>query len=297
MEKTINHDKLIHTFSIVAYDPGSEEWGVAVQSKFLAAAAVVSWARAKAGAVATQSYANVSYGFRGLDLMEEGLTAEETVAALIKDDDQKDLRQVGVVDRTGNAAAFTGEKCLEWAGHQVGEGYTCQGNILVPGTIEAMAIRFEEVRGGEGELADWLVMALEAGQEAGGDKRGRQAAGVIVVRDKGGYGGDNDRYLDLRVDDHPYPILKLKQLVGDHHLYFGVVNPEDLVPLNSVAQELQKIMLKTGHYKDDPNGVVNEATLSALRHLVGEENLEERWNGDDKAIDNKVVEYLRGKFS
>ncbi|MFV1949575.1 MAG: DUF1028 domain-containing protein [Anaerolineales bacterium] len=297
MEKTINYEKLIHTFSIVAYDPGREEWGVAVQSKFLAAAAVVSWARAKAGAVATQSYANVSYGFRGLDLMEEGLTAEETIAALIQNDDQKDLRQVGVVDRTGNAAAFTGKKCIEWAGHQVGEGYTCQGNILVPGTVEAMATRFEEIRGGEGELADWLVLTLEAGQEAGGDKRGRQAAGVIVVRDKGGYGGDNDRYLDLRVDDHPYPILKLKQLVENHHLYFGVVNPEDLIPLNSVAQELQNIMLKTGHYKDDPNGVVNEATLSALRHLVGEENLEERWNGDEKAIDNKVVEYLRGKFS
>ncbi len=297
MEKTINYEKLIHTFSIVAYDPGREEWGVAVQSKFLAAAAVVSWARAKAGAVATQSYANVSYGFRGLDLMEEGRTAEETIAALIQNDDQKDLRQVGVVDRTGNAAAFTGKKCIEWAGHQVGEGYTCQGNILVPGTVEAMATRFEEIRGGEGELADWLVLTLEAGQEAGGDKRGRQAAGVIVVRDKGGYGGDNDRYLDLRVDDHPYPILKLKQLVENHHLYFGVVNPEDLIPLNSVAQELQNIMLKTGHYKDDPNGVVNEATLSALRHLVGEENLEERWNGDEKAIDNKVVEYLRGKFS
>lgn len=297
MEKTINYEKLIHTFSIVAYDPGREEWGVAVQSKFLAAAAVVSWARAKAGAVATQSYAKVSYGFRGLDLMEEGLAAEETIAALIQNDDQKDLRQVGVVDRAGNAAAFTGKKCIEWAGHQVGEGYTCQGNILVPGTVEAMATRFEEVRGGEGELADWLVLTLEAGQEAGGDKRGRQAAGVIVVRDKGGYGGDNDRYLDLRVDDHPYPILKLKQLVENHHLYFGVVNPEDLIPLNSVAQELQKIMLKTGHYEGDPNGVVNEATLSALRHLVGEENLEERWNGDDKAIDNKVVEYLRDKFS
>jgi uncharacterized Ntn-hydrolase superfamily protein len=292
-----SHEKHIHTFSIVAYDPGRDEWGVAVQSKFLAAAAVVSWARAKAGAVATQSYANVSYGRRGLDLMEGDHTAEETIAALIQDDVQKDLRQVGVVDRTGQAAAFTGEKCNDWAGHHVGEGYACQGNILVPGTIEAMATRYEEVRQGEGELADWLVLALEAGQEAGGDKRGRQAAGVLVVRDKGGYGGDNDRYLDLRVDDHPYPILKLKQLVENHHLYFGVVNPEDLVPLKSVTREIQEIMLKTGHYKGEPTGAVDEVTLSALRNLVGEENLEERWNGDDKAIDNKVVEYLRGKFS
>ena len=290
-------EKLINTFSIVAYDPGRDEWGVAVQSKFLAAAAVVSWARAKAGAVATQSYAKVSYGFRGLDLMENDLSAEDTIKALTQDDGQKDLRQVGVVDRNGNAAAFTGEKCNEWAGHQVGKGYACQGNILIPGTIEAMAARFEEVRGGDGELADWLVLALEAGQEAGGDKRGRQAAGVLVVRDKGGYGGDNDRYLDLRVDDHPYPILKLKQLVENHHLYFGDVNPDDLVPLKDVARELQEIMVKTRHYKGELNGAVNEATLSALRNLVGEENLEERWTGDDKVIDHKVIEYLRGKFS
>jgi uncharacterized Ntn-hydrolase superfamily protein len=290
-------EKLVHTFSIVAYDPVREEWGVAVQSKFLAAAAVVCWARAKAGAVATQSYANVSYGFRGLDLMGEGISAEETIQKLIQDDDQKEVRQVGLVDREGKAAAFTGDQCHPWAGHQVGEGYCCQGNILIPGTIEAMAAKFEEVRGKEGELADWLVLALEAGQEAGGDKRGRQAAGIIVVRDKGGYGGNNDRYLDLRVDDHPYPILKLKQLVENHHLYFGPVNPQDLVPLRTVSRELQGIMIKTGHYQGEVSGAVDPATLSALRTLVGEENLEERWNGDAKAIDNKVVEYLREKFN
>lgn len=289
--------KLIHTFSIAAYDPKREEWGVAVQSKFLAAAAVVSWARANAGAVATQSYANVSYGFRGLDLMEEGLPAEEVINKLIKDDGDRDLRQVGLVDKNGTAAAFTGEKCHTWSGHHVGDGYTCQGNILIPGTIEAMAAKYEEVRGLEGELADWLVLALEAGQEAGGDKRGRQAAGVIVVRDKGGYGGDNDRYLDLRVDDHPYPILKLKQLVENHHLYFGVVNPEDLLPLTSVATELQEIMKKTGHFQEEITGAVDQKMITSLRNLVGEENLEERWNGDEKAIDNKVVEYLRAKFS
>ncbi len=297
MDQIKSAQKQVNTFSIVAYDPVRDEWGVAVQSKFLAAAAVVSWARAKAGAVATQSYANVSYGFRGLDLMENDLSAEETIEALIQDDVQKDLRQVGLIDRNGNAAAFTGKKCNEWAGHQVGKGYACQGNILVPGTIEAMADRFEEARNGVGELADWLVLALEAGQEAGGDKRGRQAAGVLVVREKGGYGGDNDRYLDLRVDDHPYPILKLKQLVDNHHLYFGVVDPADLVPLVDVARELQEIMIRTKHYRGELNGAVNKDTLSALKTLVGEENLEERWSGDEKLIDTKVIEYLRGKFS
>jgi len=188
-------EKLIHTFSIVAYDSRNKEWGVAVQSKFLAAAAVVSWARANAGAVATQSFANVSYGFRGLDLMDGGNSAEDTIQELIQNDEHKDLRQVGMVDKHGRAAAFTGEKCYDWAGHIVGEGFACQGNILVPGTIEAMSTKFQEVQNREGELADWLVLALEAGQEAGGDKRGRQAAGVIVVRENGGYGGDNDRYL------------------------------------------------------------------------------------------------------
>jgi len=160
-----------------------------------------------------------------------------------------------------------------------------------------MAEKFEEVRQGDGELADWLVSALEAGQEAGGDKRGRQAAGLLVVREGGGYGGDNDRYLDLRVDDHPYPILKLKQLNGNHHLYFGEVDPEDLISLPNVARELQGIMKKTGHFKDEISGLVNEGTITALNALVGEENLEERWNGDENMIDNKVVEYLREKYS
>lgn len=290
-------EKLIHTFSIVAYDPGKEEWGVAVQSKFLAAAAVVSWARAGAGAVATQSFANVSYGFRGLDLMEGGMSAEDAIQALTEGDPDVDLRQVGVVDKHGQASAFTGKGCYDWAGHITGEGFSCQGNILVPGTVEAMAERFEQVRGGEGELADWLVLALEAGQEAGGDKRGRQAAGVLVVRQGGGYGGDNDRYLDLRVDDHPYPILKLKQLVDNHHLFFGEVDPADLMPLSSVIGELQGIMLKTGHLTGKASGKVDQETLAALRALVGEENLEERWNGDEKAIDRKVVDFLTDKFS
>jgi uncharacterized Ntn-hydrolase superfamily protein len=289
--------KHIHTFSIAAYDPSRKEWGVAVQSKFLAAAAVVSWARANAGAVATQSFANVVYGRRGLDLMEGGCSAEDTIAELIKDDGERELRQVGLVDRQGRAAAFTGEKCHEWAGHLVGEGFTCQGNILVPGTVEAMAECFEKARQGEGELSDWLVRALEAGQEAGGDRRGRQAAGVLVVREEGGYGGNNDRYLDLRVDDHPYPIQKLKGLVADHHLFFGEVNPDDLIPLASVIRELQGILKKTGHYQNELTGRVDEITLAALRDLVGEENLEERWDGDKLNIDKKVVEYLRARFS
>ena len=286
----------ITTFSIVAYDPQRCEWGVAVQSKFLAAAAVVSWARTGAGAVATQAHANLTYGLRGLDMMADGMGARETIETLTGADDGRPLRQVGIVDRKGQAFAYTGTDCNPWAGHIVGDGFTCQGNILIPGTVEAMAQRFERVRGGPGELADWLVEALAAGQEAGGDSRGRQAAGVLVVRENGGYGGNNDRYLDLRVDDDPYPIRKLQTLVEMHHLFFGEVNPDDLIPLADVAAELQVLLQRTGHYDGLATGIFDEPTRQALCTLVGIENLEERWDGEGDAIDRHVVEYLRDRF-
>jgi uncharacterized Ntn-hydrolase superfamily protein len=286
----------IATFSIVAYDPQRAEWGVAVQSKFLACAAVVSWARAGAGAVATQSYANVAYGFQGLDLMEGGLTAAETIEALTGPDENRDQRQVGLVDRQGRAASFTGTACYDWAGGIVGEGFAAQGNILVPGTVEAMAAAFEEARRGPGELADWLVAALAAGQAAGGDRRGRQAAGVTVVRHNGGYGGNNDRYLDLRVDDDPEPIARLSDLVSMHHLFFGQTDPKDLMPIGEVAGELQEILRRVGAYSGPVNGVFDETTRVALRELVGNENLEERWDGTGDQIDGVVVDFLRRKF-
>ncbi|MFQ5400493.1 MAG: DUF1028 domain-containing protein [Anaerolineae bacterium] len=288
--------KPIATFSIVAYDPGRVEWGVAVQSKFLAVGSVVPWARAGVGAVATQSYANLDYGPDGLRMMAQGMPAEEVLAALTAADPEPGLRQVGVVDRQGRAAAFTGEDCYDWAGHIVGDGFTCQGNILVPGTVEAMAARFEQVRGGVGELADWLVEALAAGQEAGGDSRGRQAAAVLVVREKGGYGGRTDRYLDLRVDDDPYPIRKLQQLVRMHHLYFGETDPEDVVPLAEVAGDLQALLRRTGHYDGPVTGRFDQASRKALRALVGAENLEERWNGEEDVIDRGVVTFLMERF-
>ncbi len=290
----------ITTFSIVAYDPHRQEWGVAVQSKFMACAAVVSWARAGAGAIATQSYANVRYGIDGLERLAAGQPAAEVIAELTAVDEQRALRQVGMVDKHGRAASFTGDDCYAWAGHIVGDHFACQGNILIPGTVEAMAAAFEQARRGPGELADWLVLALAAGQAAGGDKRGRQAAGVLVVRENGGYGGDNDRYLDLRVDDHPQPIEKLQELVSMHHLYFGEVNPADLIPLADVTGELQVILQKTGHYTGPLSGEFDAATGKALRALVGEENLEERWNGegpkDGEMIDQVVVDFLVKRF-
>jgi uncharacterized Ntn-hydrolase superfamily protein len=287
----------IATFSIVAYDPGREEWGVAVQSKFLAVGAVVPWARAGAGAVATQSYANLRYGPDGLDLMAGGRPASAALQQLVDGDDGRALRQAGFVDRDGNAAAYTGDECYAWAGHIAGEGFACQGNILIPGTVEAMAARFEEARSiGEGELADWLVAALTAGQEAGGDSRGRQSAAVLVVREDGGYGGNNDRYLDLRVDDHPQPIAELQRILAIHHLYFGQPDPASLVPLADVAADLQELLQRTGRYQAPITGIFDETTRKALRALVGAENLEERWDGTGDKIDQQVLDYLFGRF-
>jgi len=288
--------KPIATFSIAAYDPTREEWGVAVQSKFLAVGAVVPFARAGVGAVATQSYANYMYGPDGLDMMAEGMPAEKVIETLTVRDEGRAMRQVGVVDQFGNAASFTGDECHDWAGHIVGEGYACQGNILVPGTVEAMSARFEAARKGEGELADWLVDALEAGQEAGGDSRGRQAAAVLVVRAGGGYGGNNDRYLDLRVDDDPYPIQRLKKLLGIHHLFFREPDPDNQIPLAEVAGELQAILTRTGYYNGEITGEFDEVTRKALRSLAGVENLEERWEGHEDSIDADVLEFLREKF-
>lgn len=288
--------KPIATFSIVGCDLAKQEWGVAVQSKFLAAAAVVSFARAGAGAVATQSHANMDYGPDGLDLLAQGVSAQDVVEQLVAADDDPDGRQVGMVDVNGTAFAYTGPGCFDWAGHVIGDGFACQGNILLPGTVEAMAAEFERVRGGEGELADWLVAALEAGQKAGGDSRGRQSAGVLVVRKNGGYGGRTDRYLDCRVDDDPYPIQKLKQIVHKHHIFFGDTDPANLIPLADVTQELQQILQTTGHYAGPISGDFDEPTRAAMRKLIGIENLEHRWNGTGDEIDKTIVEFLRLKF-
>ncbi len=286
----------IATFSIVAHDPGREEWGVAVQSKFLAVAGVVSWARAGAGAVATQARANLTYGPQGLDFLERGASAEQTINKLTVEDDGREFRQIGVVDQHGRAFAFTGSACKHWAGHIIGEGYACQGNILLPGTVGAMAERFEQVRGKEGELADWLVECLKAGQAAGGDSRGRQSAGALVVRKDGGYGGNNDRYLDLRVDDDPEPIKKLQMLLEKHHLYYGQTNPDDLIPLSEISATIQDILQAAGYANVPKTGIFDEQTREMLKLVVGTENLEERWNGEDDRIDQVVFEFLQDKY-
>lgn len=209
---------LIATFSIVALDPATGELGVAVQSKFFGVGSVVPWARARVGAIATQSYANVAYGADGLALLESGRTARETLDRLTGADKGSATRQAAVVDARGGVAAWTGTNCNTWAGHFEGTNFSVQGNLLAgPDVVSAMARAYEEARAVPGsQLADWLMAALAAGQRAGGDKRGQQSAALLVVREKGGFGGANDRFIDLRVEDHPRPIEELGRLLEMH---------------------------------------------------------------------------------
>ncbi len=209
----------ISTFSIVACDIKEQAWGIAVASKFPAVGAVVPWARIKAGAVATQSFANTSFGPRGLEMMASGTSAEETLSSLLAHDHEREQRQVGLVDAKGHSATFTGKCCVEWAGGVNGPGYAIQGNILTGAeVINSMEHAFLETKG---ELPERLFAALEAGNRAGGDRRGKQSAALYVAKPKAGYGGHNDRWMDYRVDDHLNPIPRLGELLELHHLYFG----------------------------------------------------------------------------
>ncbi len=282
---------IIATFSIVAFDPETDALGVAVQSKFLAVGAIVPWSRAGVGAVATQAMANYNYGPRGLDLMSRGKTAGETVEALISADDEREHRQVGVVDARGRAATFTGSECFEWAGGVTGESYAAQGNILVGGeTVEAMAKTFESA--GD-DLAGRLLTALDAGQAAGGDSRGKQSAALLVVREGGGYGGNNDRSLDLRVDDHPEPIKELIRLRELHTLYFGETKPENIVPVDGdVKQDVAAALSRLGYLEE--NAEDDEVLLDALSAFIRTENFEER-EQERGYLDRAVLEFMKGK--
>ncbi len=208
----------VATFSIVAFDPRTGELGVAVQSKIVAVGALVPWAKAGVGAVATQSFANTRYGPEGLRLLEEGLDPEKVIARLVEADSKRAYRQVGIVDAKGQAATFTGEKCMTWAGGRTGEHYTVQGNILAgKPVVDAMAETFEQ---SEGELGKRLIDALEAGQQAGGDRRGRQSAALYIAREGWGYARTGDRYRDVRVDDHKTPIQELRRVYQLHKALF-----------------------------------------------------------------------------
>lgn len=273
------------TYSIVAADPGAGEMGVAVQSKFLAVGAIVPWAAADAGAVATQALADVTIGPRGLSLLRGGMAPADCVEMLLAGDSLREQRQFGLVVADGRAASFTGSECFDHASSIVGEGFAAQGNILTGRVVvEGLAAGFAETAGKP--LADRLLRALERAQEGGGDRRGQESAALLVVRRGGGYGGNHDRMLDLRADDHATPISELRRLLALHRLYFDRPDPVDALPVEgALREELRAVLLRRGF---DPDADWRDALFG----YFGWENLEERWL-DEHRLDPAVLAYIR----
>jgi uncharacterized Ntn-hydrolase superfamily protein len=273
----------VATYSIVACDLDAGQWGVAVQSKFLAVGSVVPWAEPHVGAIATQSWANPRYGPDGLDLLRAGKTAEEAVATLTAADEGREHRQLGIVDGSGRAATFTGGECQDWAGGRTGESYAVQGNILVSQeTVDALAVTFES--NAHLSLPERLIECLAAAQVAGGDRRGQQSAALLVVEKDAGYANLSDTVVDLRVDDHERPIPELQRLFSLHHELFGVTPSEDWLEVDdALAGELRDLLAKLG-YEDELGQAFND--------WAGTANLEERVDGIER-LDPIVLEALR----
>ena len=278
------------TFSIVACDLKEKTWGIAVASKFPAVGAVVPWAAAGAGAVATQSFANTSFGPRGLEMMAAGLSADETLAKLLMDDPDRELRQVGLVDANSKSATYTGSGCFPWAGGVNGKGYAIQGNILANAkVVPAMEKKFLATKG---DLPTRLHAALLAGDRAGGDKRGRQSAAIYVVKPNGGYGGYVDRWIDYRVDDHEDPVPRLGELLELHRLYFDKSPEKERAALKGKTLEQMTSILKHAGYLLKKN----TAFVDAFNAFIGNENFEERADPNGQWIDKPVLKYLVKKF-
>jgi len=283
------------TFSIVAADPLAGECGVAVASKFLSAGAVVPWARGGVGAIATQSYANTSYGTAGLDLLADGVSPQAVIDRLTAGDPDSAKRQVGIVDMKGGAASFTGSECFPWFGGLTGDHVAVQGNILVgEATVSAMLRAFQTTTG---TLAGRLLAALKAGDRAGGDRRGKQSAALLVVKPAGGYGGLNDRYLDLRVDDNPHPVDELERLTGLWRLYFEKPAEDDLLVIDErLAQELRDGLRRLG-YDAGPDGEPwGDRARRAFSAFSEMENLEDRLRADGRT-DRQVLAYFRDRLA
>jgi uncharacterized Ntn-hydrolase superfamily protein len=274
---------LVSTYSIAACDLEAGQWGVATQSKFLAVGSVVPWAEPHVGAIATQAYANPRYGPAGLALLREGLAAQEVVDRLTAADEGREQRQLGVVDRDGRSASFTGSECLEWAGGKTGPCYAAQGNILVSAaTVDAIAQSFEQTRGKP--LAERLLDCLDAAQAAGGDRRGQQSSALLLVEKDGGYAKLSDTIVELRVEDHERPLVELRRLYGLHQAIFGETPRDEWLTVDAaLASELGERLAKLGY-----EGELEQA----FNRWAGNVNLEERVDGVAE-IDPVVLEELR----
>jgi uncharacterized Ntn-hydrolase superfamily protein len=279
------------TFSIVARDPINGDLGVIVQSKFPAVGSVVPWAKANVGAIATQAWANVGYGPNGLSLLESGHSASETLKTLLNEDEGREHRQIGIVDAKGQAVAHTGKECMEWAGQIIGDGFTCQGNILAGEDVVIEMVEAYEIT--EGDLIDKLFAGLAAGQAAGGDRRGMQSASILVVREKGGYEGGNDRYVDVRVDDHPTPIDELVRIFNIYDM--TLLSREDPNLLMRIEGDLlaiiQEALVTLGYLDKVYADFFDQKTKSALKEWINSNNFENKAR-DDGTIWPSVVDFL-----
>jgi len=278
------------TFSIVALDAATGDLGVAVASKFPCVGAVVPWARAGVGAVATQSWANTDFGPDGLRLMSGGLPADAALDAVLEPDADREERQVGFVDANGGAASFTGANCMDWAGGRTGDDFAVQGNILAGADV--VAALAETYARTQGDLCDRLLAALLAGDAAGGDRRGKQSAALLVVREAGGYEGRNDRYIDLRVDDHPDAPTELARLFTVWDTTMLVRTDESLEATPELVGELQRRLAAVGAFDAAQTGALDDPTLAALADWAGRYNLEGRLR-DDGTLSGHLMAELR----
>ncbi len=257
-----------HTYSIVAFDKSTGELGVAVQSHWFSVGSVVPWVKAGVGAVATQSFVEPSYGPLGLELMRAGKSAEESLAALLKADKNEASRQVGMVDARGKAAAHTGKNCIPEAGHFIGDGFSCQANLMLNNTVwKAMARAFETTKG---ELVDRLLAALEAAEQEGGDIRGKQSAAVIVVKGKSSGVWWKDRIYDLRIEDHPNPVPELKRLIRLNKAYNHMNKGDEFLTENKVAEAVKEYTKGMEIYPDNPEMIFWPAVTMASSGKVEE---------------------------
>ena len=305
-------EPFVSTFSIVGVDPITGDIGVAVQSKFPNVRPIVPWAEAGVGAIATQSFINVSYGSKGLTLLRNGATAEEALRILIANDSNREVRQVGIIDAKGNSASWTGRECFDWAGGITGantggkgavitgKGFAAQGNTLVgKETVEALAKTFQQTTG---SLGDKLVAAIVAGGKAGGDRRGEESAALLVKRKGAGYDGTTDDLIDISIYDHARPLQELERLYKLHKLYYFRTDPKNLIKIDAgICRELQTILSNKPYkgflfYNGPVSGSFDAKTKKALQDFMGWENYDMRIRDDDQ-IDREVLDDIRKNYT
>lgn len=284
---------LVATYSIVARDPATSDLGVAVASKFLAVGAYVPSAKAGVGAVATQAHVNTTYGQRALEMMERGASPDDCVEAFRADDPDFDVRQFGIVAADGASASWTGPGCHAWAGGVTGPNFAAQGNILAGPEVvdELVRVMADESLA----FPERLVAALAAAEAAGGDRRGRQSAALLVVGHQKGYAGMTDKWIDLRVDDHDQPIPELQRMLGLHRLFLDKPSQEPLELEGADIEKVQGILQRHGYLDRAPTGAWDDATQNALEALFGVENLEERWHVGPR-IDPVAWDHIQKKL-